>query len=183
MLNDAAALVAFRVAVAAVVAGGFSLDGAALDFVTSAAGGVGFGLAVGWLGQRVQHRLADVPLAIFLSVLFAYGAYLGAEQLHVSGVLATVTAGIWFGWHSHEMFDADTRLDAVAFWQVLVFGLETTLFVLLGLQFESISEQVSGSVGNARLIGYVLVVGAAVIARDCCGWHCPRWSVASRRPP
>ena len=100
------------------------------------------GLAVGWIGQRLQRRLSDVPLAIFLSVLFAYGSYIGAEELGVSGVLATVVAGIWFGWHSHEMFDADTRLSAIAFWQALVFGLNTTLFVLLGLQFEGVLDSV-----------------------------------------
>jgi len=138
MLNDAAALVAYRVAVTAVVAGSFSLDDAALDFLTSAGGGVAVGLAVGWIGTRVQDRLEDVPLAILLTVLFAYGAYIGAEQLHASGVLATVIAGVWFGWHSHEMFSADTRLNSLAFWQALVFGLQTTLFVLLGLQLEAV---------------------------------------------
>jgi len=163
MLNDAAALVAYRVAVTAVVAGSFSLDDAALDFLTSAGGGVGFGLAVGWIGTRVQHRLTDVPLAIFLTVLFAYGAYIGAEQLHASGVLATVTAGVWFGWHSHEMFDADTRLNSLAFWQALVFGLETTLFMLLGLQLEAVFEQLRGSQGIGTLLAYVAVVSATVI--------------------
>ena len=100
---------------------------------------------------RLQRRLTDVPLAIFLSVLFAYGAYVGAENIGASGVLATVIAGIWFGWHSHEMFDADTRLSAIAFWQALVFGLNTTLFVLLGLQFEGVLDSVreTGETGAA----------------------------------
>ena len=163
MLNDAAALVAYRVAVAAVAAGTFELADAALDFLTSAAGGVAVGLAVGVLGQRVHRRLTDVPLAILLSLLFAYGAYIGAEEIGVSGVLATVTAGVWFGWHAHEMFDADTRLSAIAFWQVLVFGLNVTLFVLLGLQFEDVYESVRATGETAALLVDVAIVSAVVI--------------------
>ena len=172
MLNDAAALVAYKVAVTATVSGTFALSSALGEFAVSVAGGVAFGLAVGWIGVRVQRRLADVPLAIFLSVLFAYGAYIGAEELgaaaealgvgwvHPSGVLATVTAGVWFGWHSHEMFDADTRLSGLAFWQVLVFGLNATLFVLLGLQLESLYTRL-GATGP--LLADVVVVSLVVI--------------------
>jgi monovalent cation/hydrogen antiporter len=162
MLNDAAALVAYRVAVGATV-GTFALGDAVVEFVVSASGGVAVGLAVGWIGVRTHRRLSDVPLAIFLTVLFAYGAYIGAEELGVSGVLATVTAGVWFGWHAHEMFDADTRLSAIAFWQAFVFGLETTLFVLLGLQFESVYESVRGSGGVGAQLVDVAAVSAVVI--------------------
>jgi CPA1 family monovalent cation:H+ antiporter len=162
MLNDGVALVAYRVAAAAAVAGTFHFADAALDFVRSGAGGVAVGLAVGWVGQRMQLRLTDAPLAIFLSVLFAYGAYIGAERLGASGVLATVTAGVWFGWHGHDMFDADTRLSAIAFWQVLVFGLNVTLFVLLGLQFEGIYDSVRAG-GMGALVIDVAIVSAVVI--------------------
>jgi CPA1 family monovalent cation:H+ antiporter len=163
MLNDAAALVAYRVAAAAAVAGTFALDAAAWEFVRTAAGGVLVGLAVGWVGERLQRRLSDVPLAIFLSVLFAYGAYIGAEQIGASGVLATVIAGVWFGWRSHEMFDADTRLSAIAFWQVLVFGLNTTLFVLLGLQFKGILDDARAGSGTGDLLVDVAIVSAVVV--------------------
>ena len=172
MLNDAAALTAYKVAVAATVAGTFAFGSAVGEFVVAVLAGAAFGVAVGWIGVRVQRRLADVPLAIFLSVLFAYGAYIGAEELgvaaeqlgvtwlHPSGVLATVTTGVWFGWHSHEMFDADTRLSGLAFWQVLVFGLNATLFVLLGLQLEGIYASVDA---QAPLYAEVLLVSLTVI--------------------
>jgi Na+/H+ antiporter len=163
MLNDAAALVAYRIAVGAAGAAAFSLDHALWEFVRSAAGGIAVGLAVGWVGQQLHRRLNDVPLAIFLSVLFAYGAYIGAENIGASGVLATVIAGIWFGWHSHEMFDADTRLSALAFWQVLVFGLNTTLFVLLGLQFEGVLDSVRETGEIGELLLDVAIVSAVVI--------------------
>jgi CPA1 family monovalent cation:H+ antiporter len=163
MLNDAAALVAWRVATAAATAGAFSLDEAAWEFVRTAAGGVAVGLAVGWIGLRLQRRLHDAPLAIFLSVLFAYGAYIGAEHIGASGVLATVVTGVWFGWHAHEMFDADTRLSALAFWQVLIFGLNATLFVLLGLQFEGVLDDARANGTTGALLVDVALVSAVVI--------------------
>ncbi len=176
MLNDAAALAAYKVAVTAVVAGSFHFGDAIAEFAVSVVGGVGVGLAFGWIGVRVHRKLSDPPLSIFLTILFAYGAYIGAEQigvwaedvvgvawLHPSGVLATVTAGVWYGWYGHEMFDADTRLSALAFWQVLVFGLNATLFVLLGLQFEGVYESLRASGETAALLADVAVVSLVVI--------------------
>jgi CPA1 family monovalent cation:H+ antiporter len=163
MLNDAAALVAYRIAVGAAGAAAFSLDHALWEFVRSAIGGIAVGLAIGWAGQHLQRRLSDAPLAIFLSVLFAYAAYVGAEHIGVSGVLATVVCGVWFGWHSHEMFDADTRLSALAFWQVLVFGLNATLFVLLGLQFEGVLDTVRETGDAGELLLDVAIIGAVVV--------------------
>jgi Na+/H+ antiporter len=168
MLNDAAALVAYKVALAAAVTGTFAFGSAIVDFAGSALAGVAFGLAVAWLGVKVQRRLADVPLAILLSVLFSYGAYIGAEHIDVlginaSGVLATVTAGVWYGWHSHEMFDADTRLSLIAFWQTLVFVLNVTLFVLLGLQLEGIYETVQATEEIGSLLLDIALVSLVVI--------------------
>jgi CPA1 family monovalent cation:H+ antiporter len=163
MLNDATALVAYRVAVTATVSGSFALGGAAVDFVASALGGLAVGLAVGWAGQRIQRRLDDVPLAVFLSVLFAYGSYIGAEEIGASGVLAAVTTGLWFGWHAHDMYDADTRLNTLAFWQALVFGLEATLFVLLGLQLENVVNGLEPGLAAGELAAYVAVISATVI--------------------
>ena len=134
MINDGTALVLYRIAVGVATGGAFSLGGAALEFVGVAAGGILVGLAIGVLSDRVLRRLSDSDLAIMLSVLTAYGAYIGAEELHVSGILAAVVAGVYAGYRSPRTLDADVRLNAVAFWSVLVFGLEITLFVLLGLQ-------------------------------------------------
>ena len=163
MLNDAAALTAYRVAVAAAVAGTFSVADAGLDFVLSAVGGVAVGLAVGWFGGRVQARLNDVPLAIVLSLVYAYGAYIAAEELGVSGVLGTVTAGLWLSWHAPRHFDADTRLSAYAFWEVLIFLLNALLFLLLGLQFPHIVDEVQGGLTTTELLAYVAVVSGVVV--------------------
>jgi NhaP-type Na+/H+ or K+/H+ antiporter len=182
MLNDAAALAAYKVALAAAASGTFALGPGVLDFVSSAACGVAFGLAVAWVGVKVQRKLSDVPLAILLTVLFSYGAYIGAEHVgdlglgvDASGVLATVTAGVWYGWHSHEMFDADTRLSTLAFWQALVFGLNVTLFVLLGLQFEGIYESLRSSGDTAALL-----VDIALVRRErlVVGWSGMRGAIS-----
>ena len=134
MINDGTALVLYRIAVGVATGSAFSFGGAVLEFIGVSAGGIAVGLAVGAFSDLVVRRQTDGGLSIFLSVLTAYGAYVGAEQLHVSGVLAAVVAGVYGGYQSPRSLDADIRLSAVAFWGVLVFGLEITLFVLLGLQ-------------------------------------------------
>jgi Na+/H+ antiporter len=160
MINDGTALVAYRVALAAAVEGTFSAGHAAVEFLYNAAGGVAIGLVIGWVAIEVIRRQTDVTLTIFFTVIMAYGSYVIAEELHVSGVLSTVACGIYLGWNSYAAFDAGTRLSAIAFWDVLTFGLEAVLFVLLGLQAPALADQLD----VAPLIGQVLVVGLTVIA-------------------
>ena len=71
-------------------------------------------------------------------------SYIAAEEVGASGILAAAVAGLYAGWHQSEFFDADTRLTASAFWQIMVFGLEALLFILLGLQLDSVVEEVGG---------------------------------------
>lgn len=161
MINDGTALVLYRIAVGVAAGGAFSLGGAALEFVGVAAGGIVVGLAVGALSDLVIRRQSEADLAIMLSVLTAYGAYIGAEELHVSGILAAVVAGLYAGYRSPRSLDADIRLSAVAFWNVLVFGLEVTLFVLLGLQLPEIVDTLEQA-GSG--VGELLVPVAAIAA-------------------
>ena len=98
------------------------------------------------------RKLDDRPLAILLSLLFPYAAYVAAEEAHVSGVLAAVVCGLYLGWFAHESFSADTRLSASAFWEVLVFGLNALLFVLLGLQFPAIVDDARAAARSGRLL-------------------------------
>src|ERR671920_529613 len=165
MINDASALVAFRVALGAAVAGSFSVADAALDFVVSAVAGVAIGLAAGWIEVKVLRKLDDPPLSILLSLLFPYAAYVVAEEAHVSGVLAAVVCGLYLGWFSHESFSADTRLSASAFWEVLVFGLNALLFLLLGLQFPAIVDdaRADGSFGTLLLTALAIAVVVVLI--------------------
>jgi len=159
MINDATALVLYGIAVGVATGDAFSLGGAALDFAAVSAGGLLVGLAVGWLSTVVIRRQTDAALVIVLTVLAAYGAYIGAEELQVSGILAAVVAGIYAGYRSPHTLDADTRLSAVAFWGVFVFALETTLFVLLGLQLPTIVDTLDQT---SSWVGQLLWPAAAI---------------------
>jgi CPA1 family monovalent cation:H+ antiporter len=163
MVNDATALVAFRVALGAAIAGSFSVAHAGVDFVVSAAAGIAVGLAAGWTQVRVLRKLDDRPLTILMSLLFPYAAYVVAEELHVSGVLAAVTCGLYLGWHAHGAFSADTRLSASAFWEVLVFGLNALLFLLLGLQFPAIVDDARAGASFGTLLLTALALAAVVV--------------------
>src|SRR6185436_13214307 len=97
LVNDATALVAYRFAVLAVVTGSFSLARASGQFFVVGIGGILLGSAVGWLAAQFHKRVDDAPIEITFSLLTPYVAYLGAERLGVSGVLAVVTAGLYLG--------------------------------------------------------------------------------------
>ena len=163
LVNDATALVAYRLAVAAAVSGTFVAWQAGLRFVVGAAGGVAVGLAVGWLVAELRRRLDDPVVEIVISVVTGYAAYLPAELLGVSGVLAAVTAGLYVGWRAPELASASTRLLGFSFWEVLVYLANAVLFILVGLQLHPILSGLAGT-AVAVLVGQALLVSAVVIA-------------------
>src|SRR5215472_5496097 len=138
LVNDATALVAFQFAIAALVTGSFSPSYAAGRFVWAAAGGIGIGLLVGVVMRWVQSHLDNPPIQITFSLLTPFIAYLTAEQMYASGVLATVAVGIFLGWHSPLMITARTRLQAYAFWETITFLLNGFVFIVIGLQLPRI---------------------------------------------
>jgi monovalent cation/hydrogen antiporter len=144
LANDGLGLVAFSIAVTAAVEGNFSFAHGLLRFVEVAGGGIVFGLLVGFVVERVRRRVHDAEIEILISLITPYAAYLPAERMHVSGVLATVAAGVYLGWHAGGIFQPHVRLQSTAFWDVLNFLLTAVLFVLLGMQFPS----VVGSLGS-----------------------------------
>jgi monovalent cation/hydrogen antiporter len=162
LVNDASALIAYRVAVAAAVGGSFSLTEATLEFVLAVVGGAAIGLAVGWLIGQVRARLDDPPVEITVSLLTGYAAYVPADELGLSGVLAAVAAGLYIGRISPEISTARMRLQGFSAWEVLVFLLNATLFLLLGLQLNSILDGLSGQ-SAGELLGYAALISAAVI--------------------
>jgi Na+/H+ antiporter len=163
LVNDASALVAYRVAVGAVVAGSFTLWEAGLQFLVGVAGGVAIGLLVGWLIAEVRRRIQDPPVEIVLSVVTGYAAYLPADRLGLSGVLAAVTAGLYLGWRAPQLASPGTRLLGFSFWEVLVYLLNAILFTLVGLQLYPILSELSGN-SVATLVGQAALVSAVVIA-------------------
>jgi monovalent cation/hydrogen antiporter len=162
LVNDAAALVAYRVAVAAAIEGTFSLLDASLEFVLAAAGGIALGLAVGYVIGEIRRRLEDAPTEMTISLVTGYVAFLPAEHLHLSGVLATVAAGLYLGWRSPELMSPPTRLQGFAVWEVLTFLLNATLFVLVGLQLPVVTDGLAG-VPVPELVGDAALVVATVI--------------------
>ena len=169
LINDATALVVFRVTVAASVSGTFSAGDAMLEFVLSALGGVAIGALVGVVQLRILRKLDDTALSIFITVLVPYGAYVAAEEAGVSGVLAVVVVGLYLGWHTHSAFGADTRLSGIAFWGVLDFAINAILFVLLGLQFPVLVEELQRELTLGGLLGAaVLVALTIVVVRLAC---------------
>jgi CPA1 family monovalent cation:H+ antiporter len=116
LVNDAGALVAYRFAVAAVVTGGFSLWAAGARFVLMAVGGVAIGLAIGWLLVRLLPLINDPPIEITATLLAPVAAYVPAEQIGTSGVLATVAAGLYVGRQSPTVLSPVSRLRGVSVW-------------------------------------------------------------------
>ncbi len=165
LVNDAAALVAYRVAVAAAIGGSFSLLDASGEFVLAAAGGVALGLAVGYVIGEIRRRLDDPPTEITISLITGYIAFVPAEQLDLSGVLAVVTAGLYLGWRAPELSSPSTRLQAFAVWDVATFLLNATLFVLIGLQLPVVSEAITGRSVVELVIDSLLVTVVVIGAR------------------
>ena len=168
LINDGTALVAFRLAVG--VAAGtavFSPAGAGLDFLLVAGGGIIVGLLLAFAILPLWSRLKDASIQITFSVLIPYGVYILAEEvLHVSGILAVVTYGLAQGWRAPRLFaDATTRIQALAFWGVLIFVLEALLFVLLGQQLPSIIGELDEYSGAELLLYAVLTYGVVLGAR------------------
>jgi Na+/H+ antiporter len=164
MINDAVALVSYKVAVVAVVAGTLTASTALDDLILGVVGGVAIGVAIAWLGTLALRRLDDAPLSILLTVFTAYAAFAVADGIGASGVLAAVSSGIYSGWRSHEIFTADIRLNAQSFWRVLVFTLNAILFVLVGEQFPEILRAVGDQFSPSEIIGYGLMISAVVVA-------------------
>jgi Na+/H+ antiporter len=163
LTNDWTALVLYRVAVAAVVTETFSLWDAGLRFIVSGLGGVALGLAVGWVIRQVRRRIDDPPTEMTISILSGYAAYLPAEELGLSGVIAAVTVGVYVGWYTPELTTPLMRMQTQAVWEILTFLLNATLFLLVGLQLPGVLERIEGP-STGELIGWGLLVSGVVIA-------------------
>jgi Na+/H+ antiporter len=185
LVNDGTALVAYKFAVVAVVSGTFSFADAAGSFAVSVVGGIGVGLGVGFLVRNVRMKISDPALAITVSLMSGYFAYLPAVAMGVSGVLAAVTIGIYMGWYTPELTTWQTRLQGVAVWEITFFILNALLFALIGLQLPVIVDALAGY-SPARLVGYAAGVSLAVIAARFLwvvpGTYVTAWMRRRKRP-
>ncbi len=162
LINDATALVTYRAAVAA-LAVTFSLGATALSFPLVAAGGVAIGLVIGFLAGRLRSLLDDPPVEIALSLLTPFAAYLAAEPLGASGVLAVVAAGVYLGWREPYISRSATRLSGRAVWNMIDFVLNGLVFVLIGLQLSAILHTLAGR-SLLALTGIGLLLSVVAIA-------------------
>lgn len=162
LVNDGTGLVLYKIAVGATVSGAFVLLDGAWQLVATGTGGVAIGLAVGWLVARVRGRINDAPIEITLSLFTPYAAYIAAESLGTSGILAAVTVGLYLGARSEGLFSATARIEAQGFWSALTFILESTLFLLMGLQIRDVANGIEG-LDAGRVVLTVVVTLVVVL--------------------
>jgi CPA1 family monovalent cation:H+ antiporter len=157
LVNDTAAFVAYRFAIAAVVTGSFSLAGASLKFVLVGIGGTLVGLAAGWVVTAIQRRLDDPPVQTTISLLTPFACYLAAEAIGGSGVLAVVVCGLYYGWRAPAFVSSRFRLRAGPIWEIIQFLLNGIIFILIGLQLPDVVRALSGR-SLAQVIWFATII-------------------------
>lgn len=169
LLNDATGLVAFKFALAAMIAGSISLPRIAGEFLLLALGGLAIGLAVAYAAGRVRTALrgandADPLIETTLSLMTPFAAYLAANALGTSGIMAVAAAGLYSGWRDPVETDARSRQVIWDVWQVVVFWLNGLAFVLLGLQLPRVVQAVSETFSLGEQLGILAAVAGITMA-------------------
>lgn len=165
LINDATALVTYRVALGA-TAVAFSAGEIAIRFVVVGVGGALVGLAVAMFVGWLRGRLDDPPVEIALSLLTPFAAYIPAERLGLSGVLSAVAAGLYIGWRAPYIMSPDVRLRGRAVWEMVVFILNGLVFILIGLQLSTILPALASLTqlpSMLSVVGLGLLLSLAVI--------------------
>ncbi|MCE9563573.1 MAG: Na+/H+ antiporter [Planctomycetes bacterium] len=184
LVNDASALVALRLAIGAIGATTFSVWDAGMQFVIVSAGGIGIGLIGGVLVIRLHKwldrlKLTDNKITITITLLTPYAMYLPAEHLHVSGVLAVVTAGLWVGTRCEQVFSCEFYKEASHVWEWVEFMLNSLIFILIGLAIGPILESLNGQHSFEAIITATAIISAVVIVARLVwmfpGAYLPRW--------
>ena len=165
LANDATALILYRFAVVAISTGAFSLPKATGTFVAIVAGEALFGAAVGWLSLRARHRARDPQIEITLSLITPYVAYWIPEHFGGSGVIATVACGLYMSWNGPLLISSATRLQGIFFWDLVIFLIEGSLFLLTGFQMRSLYENSKAFPLNEILSSTALVAVIIIVAR------------------
>ncbi len=166
LINDASALIAYKYALGAILAGSFSIGAAGLDFVKVFSGGVIVGLLLGFVIYWVHKKwVQDSTLDVTLTFLTPFAAYLLAEKIHVSGVLAVVTAGLYLSYRAHVIFSHQSRIEAYAVWEVATFVLNSVVFVIMGLQLKEIIQGFTNTTVSQLAVYGVIISVVALIVR------------------
>ncbi|HZP70315.1 MAG TPA: Na+/H+ antiporter [Pseudolabrys sp.] len=188
LANDATALILYRFAVAAVATGVFSLPKAGGTFAMIVVGEIFYGIAVGWLSLRLRKWAGEPRVEITLSLMTPYLAFWVPEYLGGSGVLATVTCGLYISWNGPLLISSATRLQGIFFWDLLVYLVEGLVFLVTGMQAHTLFDQVKGFSLRELAVAILWTTAIVILARFI--WvfpatYMPRWlspSLARRDP-
>ena len=189
LVNDATALSIYRLAVAAAV-GTATLDlgTVAVGFATLAIGGVVVGIVIGVIASTLIALIDEPPVEVLVSLLAPFAAFIPAETIGVSGVLATVVAGLIVGYRAPRIMRSDARLLGTSVWQMLLFVVNGLAFLLIGLQLPTALADIEGY-SPAEVLGLTVAVCVTVVLVRL-AWvypatYLPRWLIPSlaRRDP
>jgi len=176
LVNDASGLIAYKYALAAILAGNFVLWQAGLNFLLVVAAGVAIGLAIGYIMYLVHKKfVCDPVIEVTLTFLTPFASYLLAESFHFSGVIAVVTTGLYLSFRSGQIFSHESRIMAYSVWEVVIFILNSLIFILLGLQLRGVIRGI-GDYPVGALALYGVVISLVVIAVRFV-WILPRVAV------
>jgi CPA1 family monovalent cation:H+ antiporter len=166
LVNDGTGLTVYKLAVAAVASGVFSIASSLVNLLVAVCG-VAIGLVAGVVSTEIRRRIDEPRIEVSISLLTAYLAYIPADRVGSSGILAAVAAGLYAGRRSGATLSAPARLQMIGFWDVATFVLESMLFLLIGLQLERITAGIHGGIGGPLLqaLAILVCVGAVRI-----GW-------------
>ncbi len=162
LVNDASGLVLYKFAVAAVLTGAFSLLDASIEFAVIAIGGVAIGMLMGLLFVFIHRGLGDTFIEVLTTLMVPYITYLLAESQHLSGVLAVVAAGLVRGRYSPEIVSAEMRIIARSVWNMLVFLLNSLVFILIGLLLSGVIGRLTGY-SPEQLVLYGTVISLVAV--------------------
>lgn len=177
LINDASGLLALQFATAILVRNEVpGVSNGALTFLWLILGGVGLGLLVAWIIDRVEQRINDGPIEVALSILVPYAVYLAADKIHASGVLAVVACGLFLSRGSSRFFSPSVRIQAWSVWEALNFILNGLVFVLIGLQLPAIRAAIRGYNLSTLILYGALFSGILILLRVV--WVFPGSAVA-----
>lgn len=165
LLNDATALTLYTVAVAAVVGGRFDVPFVLGRFLFAAIGGIATGLAVACFIGLLRRRIEEPVIETAVSLATPFAAYVPAEALHASGVLAVVTAGLLLGHQSRQLLSGAARLHALAVWRLVDLLLEGFVFLLIGQQFAAVLPTIADYPPGTVLAATAVTIGGIVLTR------------------
>jgi CPA1 family monovalent cation:H+ antiporter len=169
LLNDASALLIYRLAVGAVALNGFSIGSVAPTFLLAVAGSAIAGPALGWVTLRVMDRVQHVPSAIILQFVITLGVWLLAEQLGLSGVLTVVCYAIMVAQTAPERIPARIRIPTYAVWETAVFALNVLAFIFIGLQIRPILDSLDSAERGRYIVVAAAVLVTVIVVR--LAWH------------